>query len=207
MTEEEWLRCQDPRRMLDFLQDHADDRKLRLFACAAWRWRYSHAAPWLLRKTLFRWMARVIDQVESAADEADGAHRKGWWGSLTFGLPSACEAAEATILTFEAGFLGLFDTDADRQALCRLVVEIFGNPFRPGGIDPGLRNATILSLARAAYDERILPGGELDPARTAVLADAVEETGGGVDLLAHLRGSGSHVRGCWAIDRILATDR
>jgi hypothetical protein len=37
---------------------------------------------------------------------------------------------------------------------------------------------TVLSLARAAYDER-LPDGFLDPARLAVLSDALEETGYG----------------------------
>jgi hypothetical protein len=34
MTEQEWLKCADPRPMLDFLQDKASDRQLRLLACA-----------------------------------------------------------------------------------------------------------------------------------------------------------------------------
>ena len=59
-------------------------------------------------------------------------------------------------------------------------------------------------LAEAAYDRRHLPSGELDPARLAVLADALEEAGcTDPDLLDHLRGPGPHYRGCWVIDLLL----
>ena len=34
MTEQEWQRCADPMPMLEFLQDKASQRKLRLVACA-----------------------------------------------------------------------------------------------------------------------------------------------------------------------------
>ena len=62
-----------------------------------------------------------------------------------------------------------------------------------------------VSLAQAAYDQRILPIGHLDPARLAVLSDALEETGcTDAELLGHLREPGPHVRGCWALDLILA---
>src|SRR5438046_1674750 len=37
MTEQEWTTCTDPQRMLDFLRGKANDRKLRLFACARCR--------------------------------------------------------------------------------------------------------------------------------------------------------------------------
>ncbi|OWK46791.1 hypothetical protein FRUB_00490 [Fimbriiglobus ruber] len=37
-----------------------------------------------------------------------------------------------------------------------------------------------------------------------ILADALEDAGcDNIDLLAHCRGTGPHVRGCWAIDLIL----
>ena len=59
----------------------------------------------------------------------------------------------------------------------------------------------VRRLAEAAYAERQLPAGALDPARLAVLADALEEAGcTDADLLGHLRGPGPHVRGCWVID-------
>ena len=51
---------------------------------------------------------------------------------------------------------------------------------------------------------RSLPAGTLDPARLAVLADALEDAGcTDAGLLGHLRGPGPHVRGCWAVDLLI----
>jgi hypothetical protein len=81
---------------------------------------------------------------------------------------------------------------------------VFGNPFRPVSLEPawlGWRDGLVRRLAEAAYGERTLPEGTLDPGRLAVLADALEDAGcTDADLLGHLRGPGPHVRGCWAID-------
>jgi hypothetical protein len=63
---------------------------------------------------------------------------------------------------------------------------------------------TVLKLAQAAYDNRVLPSGLLDHTGLAVLADALEEGGcSNAEILSHLRGPGPHVRGCWAVDAIL----
>lgn len=46
--------------------------------------------------------------------------------------------------------------------------------------------------------------GPLDPLRLAVLADALEEAGcTSEDILAHLRGQGPHVSGCWVLQLFL----
>src|SRR5262249_1841596 len=78
---------------------------------------------------------------------------------------------------------------------------IFGDPFRRPGADPAWLTATIRQLAQASCDERFLGERELDPARLLILADALEEAGcDNEEILAHLRGRGPHVRGCWALD-------
>jgi hypothetical protein len=85
-----------------------------------------------------------------------------------------------------------------------LLRDIIGNPFHPVSINLAWQTPTVLSLAQAAYDNRILPAGTLEPARLAVLADALEEAGcDNADILNHLRQPGEHVRGCWVVDLVL----
>src|SRR4051812_34796679 len=68
-------------------------------------------------------------------------------------------------------------------------------------------NGTVRRLAETAYDARLLPSGELDRARLAVFADALEEAScTDADLLAHLRSDGPHVHRCFAIDALLCKD-
>jgi hypothetical protein len=92
-------------------------------------------------------------------------------------------------------------TGANNPAvLIHLFRDVFGNPFRPCPFDPAWLAGPVPGLAEAAYEHRDLPAGTLDPSRLAVLADALEDNGAGADILAHLRGPGPHVRGCWAVD-------
>jgi hypothetical protein len=103
-----------------------------------------------------------------------------------------------------------------RQGLCApvdqasLVREVIGNPFRPAAADPAWlawSDGTVVKLAQAAYEDRDLPSGYLDPTRLAVLADALEDAGcSAPDILAHLRSVGPHVRGCWAVDLLLGKE-
>jgi hypothetical protein len=95
------------------------------------------------------------------------------------------------------------DLDEEWRAHLVLVRDIFGNPCRPVAFDPVWRTAAA-ALAEAAYEERSLPEGALDPAPLAVLADALEDAGcTDAAILEHLRGPGPHVRGCWVVDLIL----
>jgi hypothetical protein len=88
--------------------------------------------------------------------------------------------------------------------------DVFPNPFgfraAVGPVVIAWEAGTVRLLARAAYEDRRLPEGTLDPARLAVLADALEDAGcTDAELLAHLRGPGPHVRGCWAVDLVLGS--
>lgn len=83
---------------------------------------------------------------------------------------------------------------------------VFGNPFsarRP--TEPNWLTDTVVRLATASYEERLLPQGHLDPMRLGVLADALEDAGcNNREVLGHLRRPDAvHVRGCWVLDLLL----
>ena len=100
---------------------------------------------------------------------------------------------------------GLQDTKEDvrrRQAACDLIRCVTANPFRTApAVDSAWftwNGGTMQRLAQGIYDLRVFD-------RLPLLADALEDAGcTDADLLGHLRGPGPHVRGCWALDLILA---
>jgi hypothetical protein len=95
------------------------------------------------------------------------------------------------------GALALSPGEAYR-GFCHLLRCVFGNPFRQPAARAAWKTAAVLALARAVYDERRFSD-------LPILADALEEAGcDNADLLAHCRGPGPHVRGCWAVDLLLA---
>jgi hypothetical protein len=101
--------------------------------------------------------------------------------------------------------------DRERRAQAGLLRCVLGPlPFRAANVDPHWRTPCVVSLARAAYEDRVAPDPSrpgwltLDGARLAVLADALEEAGcDDADILSHLRGPGPHARGCHAFDLLL----
>jgi hypothetical protein len=84
--------------------------------------------------------------------------------------------------------------------MSHLLQDIFGNPFRPVTADPEWLTATAVALAQTIYAERAFD-------RLPILADALEDAGcDNADILAHCRGDGPHVRGCWVVDLILGKE-
>jgi hypothetical protein len=80
-----------------------------------------------------------------------------------------------------------------REVFGRTQTSVQASPFNVQG-------ETVLILASRIYRSRAF--GHLP-----VLADALEDAGcTDAELLGHLRGPGPHVRGCWAVDLILATE-
>jgi hypothetical protein len=58
----------------------------------------------------------------------------------------------------------------------------------------------VVKLAGESYDEQTFD-------RLPTLADALEEAGcTNPELLAHCRGPGPHVRGCWVVDLLLGAE-
>ncbi|MGE3806574.1 MAG: hypothetical protein AB7K24_18055 [Gemmataceae bacterium] len=97
----------------------------------------------------------------------------------------------------------------ERAAQCDLLRDIV--PFKPVRIDSALlewRDRTVVKLAQAAYEQRErTTQHNLDLKHLAILADALEEAGcTNEDVLAHLRGPGPHVRGCWSVDLLLGKE-
>jgi hypothetical protein len=75
----------------------------------------------------------------------------------------------------------------------------FGNPFRPVDFAPW-RTDTAVVLARQMYESR-------EFGAMPILADALQDAGcANEDVLAHCRGPGPHVRGCWVVDGVLGKE-
>jgi hypothetical protein len=215
MTEADWLSATEPQAMLAFLRDscRVSERKLRLFACAYARQLWPQLDD-----------ERSTRAVEVAEQYADGvAHerdrQKAWQAAddVVVDAVAKPDFARAAVVVYAKRCLAKskdqvlrldFHFQGWTPVEVRLVKDIFGNPFQgpPAVPAPVLawNDGAVVRLAAAAYEERLLPQGTLDPARLAVLADALEEAGcADTGLLGHLRGPGPHVRGCHGVDRIL----
>ena len=121
-------------------------------------------------------------------------------------LPDADQAAvqaadiAARLSEAEAREIGY---ESRKQSQAMLLRDIFGNPFWSVSLDPFLRvweEATLPTLARTIYEDRAFD-------RLPILADALEEAGcTDAELIAHCRGPGPHVRGCWVVDLLLGQE-
>jgi hypothetical protein len=219
MTEAEWLVCEDPALMLEFLRDSASDRKLRLFACACCRRQWALLTDERSRNAVevaerfVDWYA-LQEDLEAATRTAGYINRDSPC-TLTGRVMSALELHLAGAFmgcceeeAMDAVEVALWDIalglgDVERPAHCQLVREIFGNPFRPASVELAWRawnDDTVTKLACVVYEERAFGGDRMN-----VLADALEEAGcTDAQILTHLRGPGPHGRGCWAVDLVLA---
>jgi hypothetical protein len=92
--------------------------------------------------------------------------------------------------------MGHFSPELSR-CLPAILRDIFGNPFRPVSAEPSWLTSTVLQLAGGIYAGRAFD-------RLPILADALQDAGcDTTDILAHCRGPGPHVRGCWVVDLVL----
>lgn len=225
MTEQEWLACADLNRMVSFLQPRVSWRKLRLFACACCR----HVGQWLTDETIRNALNRAELYAEGRikAGTAQTWYKKSC--AVRDSLPKAqdfrpewlaCHAvAEAVIGEPYSAYLHThksvvhaitrangaesgsapwrLEMERGSVGLVWLLRDIVGNPFHVPHANPdwlSLQRSTVSKLAGAIYEDRTFD-------RLPLLADALEDAGcTDPDILAHCRGPGPHVRGCWVID-------
>jgi hypothetical protein len=222
-TEARWLACTDALKLWRMLRV-PDDRLLRLYICACCRrfWhllideRSRHAVETcelFLDDRVSRqayWSAWDAAATVCAEREADGL--TGWPFRRTT-RAARIAAAVAQRRSRPYGMLRdallLATRHCHRGVLAAIGHCIYGNPFRPTVLDPAWlrwRDGTVGKMARTAYEERLLPSGEL--AGLAILADALEDDGCSDEaMLMHLRDVGPHLRGCWVVDALLETPR
>jgi hypothetical protein len=209
MTEREWLASASPVAMLAHAGADGYERPALFYASALCR-----LHPELLSDTLRRW-GDVVERVlrgELPAKILDDFQEltEGEAGHLSRQGPPAARAyysvlEDAVFCTWTAA-PAEYESDIPAEALgamrwvaARFVRDIFGNPFRPVRFSPAWRTATAVALARGMYEAR-------EFGAMPILADALQDAGcDNEDVLTHCRDAGgTHVRGCWVIDSVLA---
>jgi len=207
MTEQEWLACADPQKMLEFLRGRASDRKLRLFAVACCRLFSESFTVERSRRaveTAERHADIPLSEEELATIQRAAVVRV---KSQNYTQVTAIREVSVWVLSRDAiisaeGILSrtLYALRESRPHLCWLLRDIFGNRFRPITTDPTWLTLTVASLAQAIYDARAF-------GRLPILADALEDAGcNNQDVLQHCRQPAEHVRGCWIVDLLLGKE-
>jgi hypothetical protein len=227
MNEQDWRACNDPQAMLTFLQDSGklSERKARLFAVACAR-RVLPASPdedMLQALAVAEQFAdgtvtrHQLARARSSLKDHHSARVSRWsplysthirsvpaWHATREAIVRAagegarCCAWSSTRKVHFGKFVGMEYPQDELAAQAALLRDIFGNPFRtPPVVEPAWlawNDGTVRQLAESIYDERAFD-------RLPLLADALEEAGcDNAAMLAHCRGPGPHVRGCWVVD-------
>jgi hypothetical protein len=209
MTEAEWLESDAPSWMVTCAARDRP-RKLRLLVCAACR------TVWdLLRDNRSRLALQNLEEyadnfnnarlLDAARSLSDAAWRALWntqsGKAAAYAVYRAAEPARnldlcddvVSVLTSEGGMT----SEVARHHICSLVRDVLGNPFRSVSVTSVWLTPDVLALARAMYELR-------DFSAMPILADALQDAGcDSDDILAHCRGVGPHVRGCWVVDLVL----
>jgi len=190
-------------RVADGLATEEDRKQASRDAQAAWDASLKAASPPVdspetqaaVRAAIMTGRIWVWDLEVAAGAICDVLHESAYVASVD--VAEAC----ASFISQTAG-RQVASVECNVQAsLLRCVLH---NPFHTMSLDAAWLTPTAISLAQAVYAERNLPEGTLDPARLAILSDALQEAGcASAEILGHCRGPGPHVRGCWVVDLLL----
>jgi hypothetical protein len=215
MIEDEWLACEDPAPMLEWLRGWLDHRAARLFVCACRARLEPHftdnarAVLAALERTADRDLRLDELYAEAGFPHSDGAFT-GMHAAVTKALSEALNEVltppamlaprrtRAYVVDAVRTLAGPEARTAEWQRQSDLVRCLFGNPFRISPpFAPAWRTDTVRAIARHAHESRAFDA-------LPVLADALQEAGCDDEpLLAHLRCGGSHAFGCRVLERVL----
>jgi hypothetical protein len=205
-----WQRMADPARMIRRLEEFAPHRfthrQRGLYVCACGRAVWEFLPPPGRQLVEAReayefgrgdWAA--VDASYAAATRALGAN-----DAAMVALAAGDEGDEVLCGTWAAEALALAP-GAPRALVLRrrfaaVLRDVVGDPARPVTADPAWLTPTARAIARHVYEF-----GDFSP--LPILADALQDAGcDSTALLAHCRGGGPHVPGCWAIDLVLGEE-
>jgi hypothetical protein len=201
MTEQDWLACTNPYKMLEFLRGKASERKLRLFACAVCV---------QVASRIGNGCSDAVAVAERYAagqkDDCDLFIATAWLESKLNPISNSGEldtefmaVGHVCLVGEQPGFNSIRDlaTRFDGADILRCIF----NPYHTSvSMPPAVLNwndSTICRLAEAIYDERAFD-------RLPIFADVLEEAGcDNANILNHCRQEGVHFRGCWVVDLLL----
>jgi hypothetical protein len=229
MTEAEWLACENPWAMMEYVLSHPrmarskkGRRKVRLANVACTRLLVD-----LFPEPTFRNAINVAERLadgEASREETGrasaqakifcakqfgqaGSEPPNQEGVALYQVARACASlADTKARDFAlSGVIMAYGSDRrDDMGICQRQAEllrcVFGNLFHEGAVPAGWENWNDGTLPRLALSVY----NERDFTRLSILADALEDAGFTAEaILSHLRSPGPHVRGCWALDLIL----
>ena len=225
MTEEEWLKGDDPLPLLESLRSKASGRKCRLLACACCRAVWDCLDPEQrmavgAAESFADGQSTPTDYVTATQRFSAGQNQSGYhqfFDAVSVGespdraivlsclVGCACGQPDDQAGPWAAAIDAVYVTRHPSPAapgLVRgsLIRDVFGNPFNPAAVDPSWRTDAAVALARGMYESR-------DFGTMPLLADELVAAGcADVDILAHCRSERSHVRGCWVVDLVLGKE-
>jgi hypothetical protein len=186
VTEVDRLTSDNPVRMFDAISNGPSRRKCLLYVVGCLNTCFANHG--------WTGLDPHLDCVERWADGADNLQEvRGIWATQThFNEESIRWCYRMLYISARVG-----DEALPTEATTALLRELLGNPFRAVAVDSRWQSEAVVALATGIYTERAFD-------RMPILADALEDAGcDNADILAHCRGDGPHVRGCWVVDLIL----
>jgi hypothetical protein len=211
MSRARWSSCTDPLQILDWVGAATTDRKLRLFMTAYCRLMWRHAHPFQSDDSYYALIVadrfvegeatkKELDKAYFGGADDNAAYMPGCWGIYSLAcLATVDDGLAARYREYLEGLEPDIDEMGQLPKQCKILRDVFANPFRPVNIDV----AEVCSKTRARKDaESMYESREFSelPALGALLARA-----GCTDpqILKHCASKGPHVRGCWVVDLIL----